>query len=193
MVRVRHRVVHRQDRQSGSGAEGDPADPLRAEQPVALRGEQALNGACRAPARLARVPAGRRLLAGAEQGGGRGAQGRGQLPQRRGTWLAREVLQVRQVPRLYPRPMGHLAEAEPQLRPPRRQPPAQVARIARHRPVPGAVAAVSRTHGRAVYLVHGHHNHLDFTVCFPSSLSITAGPQEGLSGQQFGTSGPGWR
>jgi hypothetical protein len=31
-----------------------------------------------------------------------------------------------------------------------------------------------------VYLIHGHHNHLDFTCLLPSSVSGPAAKEEGL-------------
>jgi hypothetical protein len=72
-----------------------------------------------------------------------------------------------------------LAEAEPQLRSPRRQAPAEVTGIGWYWPAP---KAFSRPCDRAVHLIHGHHNHLDFTCLLPSRLSGRAAKEEGLSG-----------
>ena len=59
-----------------------------------------------------------------------------------GAWQhpgGQEVLQVGQVPRLDPRPRGHLDDGEPQFRASRCQPLAEVAGIRLHRPVPPPV------------------------------------------------------
>ena len=157
-------VVHRQDHQPGDGGEGEPAEAARREQPVALGQAERFELADRAG-----TAAGRRVAAGAEQRGRRGAQCRRQPPQRARVRLAGEALQVLQVAAVDRRALGHLAEAEPQFGPPRRQPPAEVAGIGRRRPV---VRIPRRPGGRFAYQTHSHRIHLTFhrsvTASFPA-------------------------